>query len=265
MENTIINTTAEVNTVNNEKETIEMTNENAINNNVVLNANMPAVKIEWIADPAARQITEAQFKALGMKFEWIRPKVKTALVIDETTGLATCPVCGKTFNVDEYSVEMQKRAHASGLCQDCIAQFDKLNGHMKHKATAKSATGERMIVNGGQNAGERIRAAFKWAVDNDRIDEELLENFQDKQWTKDALGLKYALLKDITNCSAEEIKVKQYEDNKNGKTNSRYISRTKYEINNRSFMITNDMYSKNLDQINKAFHKLGLIDDDYEI
>ena len=257
------NNAAEVNNEEIKEETIEMKNEETTTNNVMTNA--PAIKVEWIADPATRANTEAQFKALGLAFEWIRPKVKTALTIDATTGLATCPVCGKVFNVDEYSVEMQKRAHASGLCQNCIEQYDRLRGHMGKKSTAKNVTGEREIVNGGQAAGERIRAAFKSAVDNGKIDDELVQNMQDKIWTKETLGLKYALLKDITDCTPEEIRVKLYEDNKNGKTNARYLSRTKYEINGRQYIITNDMYTKDLAKVQKAFRTLGLIDENQEI
>ena len=238
-----------------------MTNNNVLNNNNGISS-ITMTKINWIADPEQRQIVETTMKAANITFEWIMPKIKTTLMIDATTGLATCPACGKQFDVNTYDIEMQKQAHANGLCKDCIEQYQKIKSFMKNSST-KSSNGMRAIKDGGQAAGERIRAAFKFAVDNNTLTDEILQNMQNKVWTKENLKISsYAFLKDITGFSAKQIKFARIENDSNGK--ARYLS-TVYNINGKQYIMTNSLFSKNLATIDKVFKTLGILPADYAI
>ena len=98
--------------------------------------------------------------------------------------------------------------------------------------------------------GFQIRELVKGPVD--KLDKKTLKKLQDAEFCKTNFKLQYALLLDITGKAEDEIKVLR----KDQKGHVRYSPQI-YTINKRSYLMTNDLYSKNLTPIQEFFAKLG--------
>jgi hypothetical protein len=95
------------------------------------------------------------------------------------------------------------------------------------------------------SAGSRIRKHFRSLIRAGAITEELLKNLQDKDFSRQALGsIKYPFLKAIHSVEKEEIRKAALV---NG--HPRYSTKP-VEINGASFLITNDLYAKNVKPFN---------------
>lgn len=264
-QNITINTAA--NAVNNEEEKTTMTNE-AINttNNA---AGLIPLKTVWIADPVARKKMVERLAVAGLYPDWDKPVVKNDKLKYNANGMAICPNCGSEFDPDEYEIEMQDKAHKMGMCKQCIEQFERMTALMGKTIKISggiSSSGTREIKEGGQKASERIRAAFKFALDNNRVTEEIIENMCDGTWASKNMGInkKYAFLKDVTGLTEIEIQEIKMVPNSKGELSPRYLAKT-WNILGRDYLMTNDLYTRQLEKIEATFKALGLIDDDYQL
>lgn len=221
------------------------------------------IKMDWIADNQKRHNVENIMKSQNITIEWKnKPTLKTNANINDN-GVVTCAACSHTFNIDSITDEdTLKRIHQTGLCPQCLEQLAKFTQAAGIKITYGTA-GPRVIKNGGQNAGKRIRDAFAIAIKHDNFTDEILNNMQSKEWSKKNLGISpFAFLKNITGLSAAEIDSARKEDDSKGRI--RYLN-TPYIINNQTFLMTNNLFSKNIEIIQNTFKKLNLIPADYNI
>lgn len=177
-----------------------------------------------------------------------QPKITDKLeYVDEEKTMAVCKANpNHVFNVTELDEETRTAAMKSGLCPDCLTI-------MKQAAEIKAVSGFRTRTAtdnrpSADKPGFQIREILKANVDN--IDDELLSKLQDKEFSRTNFKLAYAMLLDITNMNSEEIKAAR-----SVKGHARY-SPYIYTIQNRQFLLTNDLYAKNLQPIKDFFEKL---------
>ena len=95
------------------------------------------------------------------------------------------------------------------------------------------------------SAGSRIRKHFRSLINAGAITEELLKNLQDKEFSRKMLGsIKYPFLKAIHSVEKETIREAALV---NG--HPRYYMKP-ITINDKPFLITNDLYEKNVKPFN---------------
>lgn len=210
------------------------------------NVNTSSIKVSGISQEQLMQllanagITDAQVTAAIRK-----PKVVDYLTYtDETKTMAVCKANpNHVFNVMELDEETHTAVMKSGLCPDCLAI-------MKQAAEIKAASGFRTRAAtdnrpSADKPGFQIREIVKNNLSN--LDDETLAKLQDKQFSKEHFKLAYAMLLDITGMSNDEIKVARMV----GK-HARYAPAV-YTVGDKQFMLTNDLYAKNLQPIKEFF------------
>ena len=254
-----INTTAEnndVNTVTEEKENATMTNE-TINNNTTNTNNTTAamaLKISGITQEQLLQIlknagvdtTQVNITTKEVK----TPKINDKLTYtDDSKTFAICTANHEhVFNINELDEATKIESMKSGLCPHCL-------NIMKQAAEIKAASGfrTRTVTSNKPSAekpGFQIREILKANLNN--INDELLAQLQDKDFSRSNFKLAYPMLLNITGMSAEEIKIAR----KDAKQHDRYSPQV-YTINGQQFLLTNDLYGKNLEPIANFFNKLA--------
>ena len=235
-----INVEENVNVEENSKEIDTMVNENSVNENVVSSNNfvVSGLSQEKLAeilrnagvDPSAIQVAP----------------VKKVKIIDklEHDGNFAVDKTGQRFDFSSLSEEEKAESMKTGLSPEnlmILAQAKKI----------KEVSGFRTrIVTDNRPSedkpGYQIRQIVKENLDT--IDEKTLKNLQDKEFCKKQFKLQYPLLLNITNLSSEEISIRR----KDSKGRSRFAPQ-QYKKDNQVFLLTNDLYSKNLPLIKKFF------------
>ena len=185
-------------------------------------------------------------KEKGIAVEATKPKTIDKLEYDED-GLAHCKYCHELVDLDELTEEETSQIKKTGLCPECLAKLDELKNM---KAMLK---GTRTVVNGGSNVGKDTRSWIEEAIPN--MTEEQIEEFTTKEFAK-SLGISFALLKEVTDMTDEEIKTAR----KDAKGYYRYGSKI-YSAYDRQFVLTKELYARHKDKIHNYLVKENLIAD----
>lgn len=163
------------------------------------------------------------------------------------------------FNITELNEEDQKRVKKHGLCLHCLNILEQANEikqaigqiRLSNNSSSNSSTAK------GISAGQQIRKMFTNAI-SQYSDKDIM-NFTDKNYSLQHFKLAYPLLLDITGKSAAEIKILKLDK----KGHPRYSPRI-YTINNKQYLMTNDLYSKNLEKFKETFKALNFITEEDE-
>ena len=153
------------------------------------------------------------------------------------------------FNANEIAdIELQKRCKRSGLCPDCIKILDEAEIIRKKMARTRQFVDNQPSV---EKPGYQIRELIKQYADTLKNNRNILKQFQDAAFCKTQFKLQYALLLDITKKSPDEVGSLR----KDAKGYVRY-SPQNYQIGKQIFLLTNDLYMKNLTPIKEFFASL---------
>lgn len=176
---------------------------------------------------------------------------------DDGTAICRANNVHHQFSFSDLTDEEILLCRRSGVCPSCYYKIV-YNSEHSYKEThscsketnsnKKSATDKKVKTD--KNAtelkpGQLIR---KLVADNlDSLAKEKMEKLCDKSFCKEHFKLQYALLLDVTDKTAEEIIEARKINN-----HVRYSPQV-YSKNNQNFLITNDLYQKNLEPIKLFF------------
>ena len=151
-----------------------------------------------------------------------------------------CVHCHKLYSMKKMNEEQLANAQATGLCPHCQENEVLMAGAKKAEAKAEVPAKTEVAKAVGPKPGKAIREAFMNLVSNGLINEQTLADFQDKNFILKNAGIKYAFLKKVDSAIIlkEQVKV-------NGK--ARYSSKP-ITIDNRQYLVTNDLYAKNVER-----------------
>ena len=254
--NTNTNTDANANAdaddnASNNKGEIEMMNTN--NNNATVNSSNNTVAASstnnYVVSGLSQEQLQAILAAAGVDPNAIQiAPAKKAKTVDKLTydGDFAIDKTGQRFQFTSLSEEEKIESMKTGLSPanlSILAQAKKI----------KEASGFRTRVvtdnrPSEDKPGYQIREIVKANLDT--IDAETLKNLQDKEFCKKQFKLQYPLLLNITNLSPEEIAIAR----KDAKGRSRFAPQ-QYKKDNEIYLMTNDLYSKNLPLISAFFNK----------
>ena len=154
------------------------------------------------------------------------------------------------FNIDEINDEELKiKCKRTGLCPKCLSILDEAEIIRKKMARTRKFVDNQPSE---EKPGYQIREIIKANADNLAKDKKSIKALQDTDFCKTKFKLQYALLLDITGKDAEEISVLR----KDAKGYVRY-SPQKYVIGKRIYLLTNDLYAKNLASIQEFFTRFN--------
>ena len=208
-------------------------------NNIKINANEIQNAIEIL-------------KANGIAFELKTPKITDKFEYDEN-NLAICKFSQRHFDLNEFDEETQLRAKKLGIHPDYIDILNQAN-EIKNVVKANIRT-VKVRPEGAIAPGKFIRNLVQDAFNNENLTDEILDKLSDKEFSK-KMKLAYSLLLEITDKSNEEIKILR----KDAKNHVRYSPQV-YSFNKRSFLITNDLYDKNVTPVENIFNEFNLINE----
>lgn len=167
--------------------------------------------------------------------------------VDEEKTTAICLADNAhQFDIGELDEELAKKCKQTGLCPKCLSVLDEAL-HIK----SCMARTRKFVDNqpSEEKAGYQIREILKNNIDN--INDDLALNLQDADFCKQKFKLSYPMLLDITDKNTEEVKLLR----KDSKGYNRYSPQI-YMINNNKYLLTNNLYPKNLTLIREYFEKL---------
>ena len=192
---------------------------------------------------------------------------------DEEKTVGVCKYCAGEFEVNELTEADFKICSKFGLCPNCAKrylEFRKIDFVLKQKK-AKTAT-KRIVINGGQSVGKRLRAAFVDAIRSPNLTKEIISFWTDEffydedNWSLDDNGSGYSrvylhfssypFLIDVTDISEEELKERKDYYARFGKK--------RYQIFGRTYRMCGQIYEKNFIACIAEFKRLGLIPQDAE-
>lgn len=201
-------------------------------------------------NPEQLQILEQFAAAQGMNITLANKRNKNIdhlNYVDEEKTTAICLADNEhQFNINELNEELAKKCKQTGLCPQCLSVLDEAS-HIK----SCMARTRKFVDNqpSEEKAGYQIREILKNNINN--IDEDLALQLQDTDFCKREFKLSYPMLLDITNKNSEEIKILR----KDSKGYNRYSPQV-YTINDNRYLLTNNLYPKNLTLIRSYFEKL---------
>ena len=167
-----------------------------------------------------------------------------------------CVDCNKFYSGKKLTDEQRRVAEMTGLCPACQERLaDKIptepitvevvSNEMPNEMPNEESVAETKTV----SANKIIRNVVNSAVAAGKMTDETLRKLTDKQFTlKKMGGIKYPFFKEID--IEDDIKVQLMV---NGRP--RY-SKKLIEVNGRTFAMTNDLYSKNIDAVAAAFENM---------
>lgn len=175
-----------------------------------------------------------------------RADVDNLKYIDDDHQSAVCVANeNHLFEIADIDEETLSHCKKTGLCPDCLHVLSEAENIKSKMVKTRRFSDNRPSPD---KAGFQIREAVKNAINN--IDDELLENLQDREFCK-RFKLSYPLFIEITGKSSDEIK----ELRKDEKGYTRFSPQV-YNINNREFLMTNSLYTKNVQLIENFFNNL---------
>lgn len=175
---------------------------------------------------------------------------------DDGTAICRANNVHHQFSFSDLTDEEILLCRRSGVCPSCYYKvvynsehscketnsYKETHSCKKAKVDKKSTADKKTTE---LKPGKLIR---KLVADNlDSLTREKIEKLCDKSFCKEHFKLQYALLLDVTDKIAEEIVETRKINN-----HVRYSPQV-YSKNNQSFLITNDLYQKNLEPIKLFF------------
>ena len=142
------------------------------------------------------------------------------------TPMCVNPKCRKFYSLKKMNENQINLAHETGLCSVCQANAILLNTFSPVEKTLKP--------------GVAVREALVNAINKGLITPEMLANLCDKNFTLKNTGIKYAFLKKVDKLI--DFKSQTYIYGK-----ARYSTKI-MTINNEQFLMTNDIYKRNVDR-----------------
>ena len=209
--------------------------------NTVINlSNVNGVNVEELQALLAKQGITAKIKIT-------EPKVNDKINYkDETKEIGICKFdASHEFVIKDLSEEELKNAKQSGLCPHCYEVLKQAQMIKEVVGRTRKVTDNRPSAD---KPGFKIREMVKANLPN--LDEETMSKLQDVEFCKNEFKLRYSLLMDITDMNSEEVKAARMD-----KGHPRYSPAT-YIKDERQYLITNDLYQRNLDPITKFFENL---------
>jgi len=169
---------------------------------------------------------------------------------DEARTMAICLAHSEhEFAINEITdEELKTRCKRTGLCPTCLAILDEAEIIKKKMARTRQFVDNQPSAD---KPGFKIRELVKNNTDKLTKDKKAMKVLQDAEACKAKFKLQYALLIDITNKSSDEISMLR----KDIKGYVRY-SPQQYAIGKKVYLMTNDLYAKNLQPIQKFFTEL---------
>lgn len=114
----------------------------------------------------------------------------------------------------------------------------------KDKVVTTEST-EKVAKRSANGPGKKIRNMFHKLVKENKLDDAMVANLQDEAFTKEHLGkIKYAFLKKVDESAVGDkaaLKMAAVINN-----HPRYTTKNLVEINSAHYMITNDLYARNV-------------------
>lgn len=149
---------------------------------------------------------------------------------DHTFGAPRCKECNKLFKKSE--------ANEASLCPTCLSKASEPEGQGSNEKMPEISDKTNHTETNTVRPGQAIRDKFYTLVSDGKITDEIIEGLTDKESTAKLLGIRYALLKEFdANVPIKELTYI--------KGSARYSSKP-VEINGKEYLITNDLYYKNL-------------------
>ena len=182
---------------------------------------------------AEKQAALAAILGEGVTVEVVKPKVSMGKLEGkiDSEGNYICQCCGKTHNYNELDDEAKAKARKFGVCPNCQKVYDFMN--------ANKSSGAIRVKN-AVSAGELCRAAILPHIDE--IDEEKLALLTDLDNCKTNMKLRYPLFIELP---AGASKMDKNEIRKPDGKNARFAAE-EYQILGRTFLMCNDLYSRNV-------------------
>ena len=165
-------------------------------------------------------------------------------------GKAICRYSKEEFDLNDFDQEMQEKSKKLGIHPkyiNILEEADKIKKLIKGIRLSHKNTGEI-------SPGKQIRHFIQDAFNQNLITDEIIDKLTDKSFSTQKMSLAYPMLKEVTNLSDEEIKTIR----KDNKGHYRY-SPTTYTYDNRQFMLTNDLYERNLEKVKNTFIELNIL------
>ena len=221
-------------------------------------------------------------ESMGICHDWeelrkqilLRNPVDYISYVDEEKKIGVCIFCQEKFKVTELNAKDFKLSRECGLCPDCVKQYMEFRKieekllEVGHKSTdlfayifdidGRPTLGGRVLVDGGQRVGERLRVAFAEAIKSPNFTPDIFNDFCDGGYCRYKLKFSsYPMIVDITGVSDAEMK--------ENKDFYGHYGITKYRVLGRTIRLTNQIYEKNFIACILEFKRLGLIPQDVEI
>ena len=222
-----------------------MTNSAINNNNTIKLENLSAEQLQLLAAFAAQN---------GMKLGAAKQqKVKEIDHLNYANEEKTVAIClandEHQFNINDINDEKLKvRCKHTGLCPHCLAILDEAEIIKKKMARTRQFVDNQPSAD---KPGFKIRELIKNNTDMLIKNKKMLQVLMNAEACKAKFKLQYALLIDITGKNPDEISSLR----KDSKGYVRY-SPQKYTIGKKIYLMTNDLYSKNLNPIVEFFNQL---------
>ena len=209
-----------------------------------------------LSNLSAEQLTALQAfaKQNGLQLDAVKSKTKEIDRLnyaDEEKVVAICLAHDEhQFKIDEITDEELKiKCKRTGLCPRCLAILDEAELIKKKMARTRQFVSNQPSED---KPGFKIREIIKTNADKIAKNKTMLKQLQDADFCKKTFKLQYALLLDITGKNAEELAASR----KDAKGYVRF-SPQQYQIGKKLYLLTNDLYAKNLAPIQDYFAQLN--------
>ena len=182
--------------------------------------------------------------------------VDNIVYTDEAKTTGVCKCCKEEFVLSDYTAEELADSYRLGLCPKCAAQFAKFKA-LDAQLKSEHISGTRQVINGGQQVGQRLKAAFAEALKSENLTQEILDNWQDLNYTRKNLKFSsYPFLTNVTNVTDEEQKM--------NKTYYKRFYSTPYSILNGKYRLNAQITATQLTAAINEFKRLNLIAENSE-
>ena len=211
------------------------------NNNTIINlTSTNGISVEELQALLAAQGITAQIKIA-------QPKTNDKIQYkDEEKTIGICKYdSSHEFVIADLSEEELKNAKQSGLCPHCYQVLQQAKAIKEVVGRTRKVTDNRPSAD---KPGFKIREIVKSHLAS--LNDEIMDKLQNVEFCKNQFKLRYALLMDISDMASEEVKVARMD-----KGHPRY-SPAVYVKDERQYLLTNDLYARNLEPIEKFFENI---------
>ena len=235
-----------------------------MSNNAIVNTNNNTViassNNNYVVSGLTEEQLQAILKAAGAQAQISAvPAKKVKIVdnfeyVDEAKTEFVCRNCGETHKVAEIPADKLDECRKLGMDVTCMESYNSfLQVQAKLKQAKVSAGGSKIIVNGGQEVGKRLRVAFVDAIKSENFTPEIVGKLCDTGYSHDALKFSsYPFLLDVTDATQEEKK-----------SYKRFYAK-EYNLFGRVYRLCAQIYTSQFNATIAEFKRLSLIDADAE-